>query len=323
MGGPIKGNLLTDAKIRGLKPKKGQYLESDGNGLYLRVNPTGSKAWVVRYYVDGKSFDKTIGENPAVTLKQARIERDEIKARVRSGMSPTAQHLTFRETADEWYKMKTGVKEYAEKYLQTITYRLEHYIFPYIGSRFTNELEYDEVLKVLDNIAMKGNAETARKCAEIIQQVFVYARNHKIIKNDPMTGLRSALPMPEKKSFRSVKDPAGLGLMLDRIYRLDTVVVRAACSWSCIVSPGSASSLPRAGMRTILIKPSGRYPHLIQSLSGSIWYLFRSRWSLYCVSFTNLNKALSTGGFLWTTNTCSPLFCPENRKKHRSLRPLY
>ena len=45
---------LTDTAIRGTKPDKRPYKVYDRNGLFLLVNPSGSKLWRWRYRFDGR-----------------------------------------------------------------------------------------------------------------------------------------------------------------------------------------------------------------------------------------------------------------------------
>lgn len=41
--------ILTDTKIKNLKPQDKAYIESDGQGLQLLIKPTGTKLWEFRY----------------------------------------------------------------------------------------------------------------------------------------------------------------------------------------------------------------------------------------------------------------------------------
>ncbi|WP_326521251.1 Arm DNA-binding domain-containing protein [Xanthomonas euroxanthea] len=67
--------LLTDAKLRALKPKVAAFRVADSNGLCIEVRPTASEAWCYRYRYAGKPRIVTIGEYPAMSLMQARAER--------------------------------------------------------------------------------------------------------------------------------------------------------------------------------------------------------------------------------------------------------
>ena len=44
---------LTDTAIRKARPREKAYKLADSQGLYLLINPGGSKAWLVKYRIDG------------------------------------------------------------------------------------------------------------------------------------------------------------------------------------------------------------------------------------------------------------------------------
>ena len=63
---------LTSKKIAALKPTDKRFSIADGNGLTLRVHPSGAKSWVFRFHHSGRVVDETIGKWPEMSLKQAR-----------------------------------------------------------------------------------------------------------------------------------------------------------------------------------------------------------------------------------------------------------
>ncbi len=79
---------LTDKAINAYKPKDKIYVVNDGNGLALSIETSGSKFWRFRYYFNLKPVLYTIGEYPYITLKQAREERDKLKALLANGIDP-------------------------------------------------------------------------------------------------------------------------------------------------------------------------------------------------------------------------------------------
>lgn len=81
-------HMLTDAKIRALKPREASFRVADSNGLCIEVRPTGSKAWRYRYRYAGKPSIVTIDEYPAMSLMQARTERDKLRMLLRGGRQP-------------------------------------------------------------------------------------------------------------------------------------------------------------------------------------------------------------------------------------------
>lgn len=62
---------LTDAKIRGYKPRSTRYLETDGRGLSLDILPSGTMSWLYRYRLNGRYEKVVLGRYPEMTLKGA------------------------------------------------------------------------------------------------------------------------------------------------------------------------------------------------------------------------------------------------------------
>ncbi|WP_366941772.1 Arm DNA-binding domain-containing protein [Asticcacaulis sp.] len=73
---------LSDAVIRSAKPKTDAYKLFDTGGLYLVVNPTGSKLWRLKYRYLGKEQLLAVGVYPTVSLKDARRREDATGLRV-------------------------------------------------------------------------------------------------------------------------------------------------------------------------------------------------------------------------------------------------
>ena len=63
---------LSALKIRALKGP-GRY--GDGNGLYLIVDPSGAKRWMLRTVVQGRRRDIGLGSARLVSLADARVLR--------------------------------------------------------------------------------------------------------------------------------------------------------------------------------------------------------------------------------------------------------
>jgi hypothetical protein len=72
--------MLTDAVIKGLKPRGKQYKVGDQGGLYLLVKPNGSKLWRFKYYIEGiEKAPLAFGVVPEITLKRAREKHGEAR----------------------------------------------------------------------------------------------------------------------------------------------------------------------------------------------------------------------------------------------------
>lgn len=104
--------VLSDAKIRALKPKEKPYKQADFDGLFLLVNPGGSKLWRFKYRWMDKEKLLSFGKYPDLSLKQTRDKRDAARKVLAEGKDPSferkreqaakeAEHReTFRKLAD-------------------------------------------------------------------------------------------------------------------------------------------------------------------------------------------------------------------------------
>jgi hypothetical protein len=63
--------VLTDTKVRGIKPKEKPFKISDGAGLYLLVQPSGSKLWRMAYRFQGRQKTAAFGIYPDVSLSKS------------------------------------------------------------------------------------------------------------------------------------------------------------------------------------------------------------------------------------------------------------
>ena len=80
--------MLTDTKLRALKPRATAYRVADTSGLCIEVRPSVAKAWRYRYRHGGKASIITMAEYPMMGLAEARAERDRLRALVRGGGNP-------------------------------------------------------------------------------------------------------------------------------------------------------------------------------------------------------------------------------------------
>lgn len=94
-----KGRVLTEARIKSLKPSEKPKKVFDRHGLYLEVSPGGGKWWRLKYRFDGKEKRLSLGVYPKVKLKEAREQRDEMRNLLRRGLDPSLVRQKSRKTA--------------------------------------------------------------------------------------------------------------------------------------------------------------------------------------------------------------------------------
>lgn len=64
--------MLTETQLRAAKPGTKPRKLADEHGLYLLINPNGSKLWRLKYRYDAKEKVLAFGAHPDISLKVAR-----------------------------------------------------------------------------------------------------------------------------------------------------------------------------------------------------------------------------------------------------------
>lgn len=170
---------LTAVQVRSMN-KPGRY--ADGNGLYLVVDPTGAKRWMLRTIVQGKRRDIGLGGLSLVTLAEAREKALAYRKVARDGGDPLAEKKaakvaaapTFAEAAEQVHAAHAASwrnPKHAAQWINT----LRTYANPTIGARRVDELDTPDILRVLSPIWL-AKPETARRVRQRIGTVLDWAK---------------------------------------------------------------------------------------------------------------------------------------------------
>jgi len=191
---------LSAAKVRQVL-EAGKYY--DGNGLFLRVEPTGSKRWVQRLTIHGKQREIGLGAADLVTLAEARDAAIENRKLARAGGDPLAAKRnrvavpTFNEAVQkviELYSPTWRNAKHAAQFRNTLV----TYAGPIIGAKPVSEVTSADVLRVLTPI-WTSKAETARRVKQRIGTVMKWAVAAGHRNDDPCAALTQALPKSGQK----------------------------------------------------------------------------------------------------------------------------
>lgn len=206
---------LSDTKIRSAKPAEKPYTLQDGSGLYLEVRPSGAKFWRYRYWLTPEKDGRyTIGEYPAVSLADARRERERVRELVKKGINPTDEKRTdkmrqtserantFKAVAEEWVeKKKAGWSPY---YLKQVRHGLDSDIYPEIGNLPMRQVTAAHVLKILNKVCDRGAATVAINVRQWCSSVFRYAVGTLRADFDPVSALRDAIIRPPVENAQAM-----------------------------------------------------------------------------------------------------------------------
>lgn len=202
---------LSARQVETLKAQDKPYKVADGGGLFLHVTSKGNKSWRLKYRFNGKEKLMTFGLYPAVSLAEARSQRDQAKTLLSTGIDPSkakkARHVeslvnagnTFRAIAKEWHASRC--KTWSEKYSNEIISMFETDIFPCIGDDPIVEIKPLVLLEVLRKFEERGAMERARKARRRCGEVFKYAIVTGRALYNPAPDLSIAMSSPKSKHY--------------------------------------------------------------------------------------------------------------------------
>ena len=322
---------VTAIQLKTMEPREKDFKVYDEKGLYVLVKTNGGKYWRLKYRHGEKNKTMALGVYPEVSLKEARLKRDDARKLIASGIDPVAdrrekktaalvaQSNSFEQVSREWFAIKQADKSEAHKF--RCMRLLERELLPYIGNRPVNEITAPELLSVLRRTESRGVFETTHRAKQTAGQVFQYAIITGKAERNPAKDLAGALKTAPKSHFSAITSPQEAARLMQAIHSYSgSIIVRAALQlsplvflrpkelrhleWKEINWSENRIDIPAEKMK---MKQDHAVPLSVQSreiiegikpLTGRCKYIFPSeRGNSRCLSENTVRVAIRTLGF--------------------------
>ena len=210
---------LTALAAKNFQPQAKAYKKADEGGLFLLVNPNGSKYWRLKYRLDGKEnlfgvgvycrptkFDAKGQPLPAtiiMTLAEARAAAEAARELIAKGIDPSSSKRAdkqqaavdiaqqFRTLALEWHSK--AATRWKPDHANRVLNRLELNLLPVLGHRAITDLKARDLIEALRPIEARGAMDVANRCSQAIQAIFRYAVQTGRIDTNPAIDITGAL----------------------------------------------------------------------------------------------------------------------------------
>ncbi|CAN5838636.1 integrase arm-type DNA-binding domain-containing protein [soil metagenome] len=219
--------MLTDVRVRTLKPRVKPYKVADRDGLYLLVQPTGGRWWRFDYRFGGARKTLSLGVFKDVPLADARGKLATARKQLAAGVDPGVvrraekQQLvaetrdTFEAVARAWLDQQRP--RFAPRTIKKTTWLLEAFLFPALGAQPIAAIEAPALLAALQRIEAGQRHETAHRALQLAGQIFRYAIATGAAIRNPGADLRGALAPIVVTNHAAVTEPAAIGALLRAI----------------------------------------------------------------------------------------------------------
>ena len=219
---------LTSTSVSNAKPKANEYNMADGQGLYLRVKPSGSKSWIYNYQSPyrRKRRNISLGQFPAVSLSQARSQRTHCRELLAQNTDPKedrdkisreqtlAYSNTLKAVCDRWFEIKSST--ISEGYAKDIYNSLANHVFPQLGNKPLHLITAPEAIDTLNPVAKRGNLELVKRLCQRLNMVLDYSVNTGVVSVNPLSGISKAFKPPKKVHYPTLR-PEELPVLLHAI----------------------------------------------------------------------------------------------------------
>lgn len=162
---------LSDTTIRNTKPRRKPFKLFDGGGLYLLIQPHGTKLWRKAYRINGKHKTLAFGIYPTVSLADARAKRDAAKRVLQDGGDPSVLRKIDKQGRGNSFRLVAGElldkmkREGRAPATLAKTQWLLDFAFDVIGDRPVAKITAPELLAVLRKISRAANMKQHGVCA--------------------------------------------------------------------------------------------------------------------------------------------------------------
>lgn len=187
---------LTDSALRALKPLDRPYIVTDGRGLYVEVFPTGGVVWRYRYRFDGRTEKLTLGKYPALSLKTARLKRDDAEKAAVNGTSPAR----IKRLTKAGQSASPTVTKFSELYLREVVAKdwrditapkryFDNDILPAIGTKQIASVTAEDVRRIIWSKKDHGFDAAAGHVRGLLKRMFDYAITSGVATHNPVLTL--------------------------------------------------------------------------------------------------------------------------------------
>lgn len=221
----MRTGTLTDLSVRSLSARDGKRTEiwdAKLPGFGVRVSPTGTKTFVLMYYLDGRKQRLTLGRFPFMTLADARGKAMTALGQAKQGIDPAqparseAAKLAF-ETVVEDFIEKHCLRHNRKSTSYETSRLLRSRFCPAWRGRDIRDIKRAEVLAILDKAVRSKRPSAANHALSAVRKLFAWCVERGLIEHNPCLGVSRPAPTASRERVLSDQELGAIWRAADEI----------------------------------------------------------------------------------------------------------
>ena len=255
---------LTAKAVENALPRDKEYKLHDGDGLFLRVRPSGVKSWLFSYRMPGSTspIRMTIGTPKDLSIKKARDKIRELQDLVADGIDPrnakaaaiaeNMQAITMQVLFDRWIEHEKITKRVTPNWIKHHEDRWRLHLQKSLGNILAKDIARAHLSMALDAMTRKGIKEETRKALSSLNLMMDYGLNRHLIDQNPARLLKP------KDFAATANKPRDRALSLSELHRLWLALDQASAGDNSVENISEMSLITTTAIKLLILTGSRR-----------------------------------------------------------------
>ncbi len=189
---------LRDVQLRNWIRSGKAIAMSDGDGLTFTLSERGTASWVLRYRLNGKQRELTLGRYPDLPLEAARKLATKKRVEVQQGIDVAREKQKSKQDAVRAWTFKHLADDYLERASERLADRtvdgrrqqLRDYVIGRIGHLAAREIKASDIVDIIERSAEKS-LHVARLVLIVVREVFAHGVARHVIESNPCLHIKA------------------------------------------------------------------------------------------------------------------------------------
>lgn len=220
--------ISINAAISKAKKEKKSFTLKASSGLFIRITPKGSALWCGKVKISGKTFNKSFGHFPEISIAMAKQQKEAWAVGLKQkGVIPKT--YTVEQAFYDWYERK----KLNLRKLNYLENRAKKYLLNTFGKVELSDLTAYALISAWKPLETKGQYSVLMNLCSYIRQIAIFAQNTGRVENmHDLTHISANYVKTKPTIHRTAVKPQEL---TDLFYKVESVPFKHGIVWNALL----------------------------------------------------------------------------------------